>query len=263
MGLIMKTLLGIIFLVLIAFGILWLYLNLMGLTPIPAHLIADSGTVELKSGAVWNPVSDLDLSKGDIVRTGQNGRATIIFFESSFIKLFPNTEIEIKEWDKGGSKIILKQNSGSTWSQAVTKQKKFDLLSRITDYLGLDYYRIETLSAVMTAKGDSAVSFGVDLDENRLAVKQGTINLDIGTLNKDLSGSENGEEAIFSEVISLRQFSQDAFVQAGIKSQQENLIVMRERLKKKYQGFLAIVKDKSKLSDSEMDEKIGEYLRGE
>lgn len=259
MGLIMRTLLGIIILVMIAFGVLWLYLNFTGLMPIPAHLIADSGTVELKSGAVWKSVSDLDLSKGDIVRTGKNSEATILFFESSFIKLFPNTEIEIKELNKDDSKVILKQNSGSTWSHAVSKRKNFDPLTRIIDYLGLDFYQIETNGAVMTAKGDTIVSFGVDLDENRLVVKKGPVNLDIKTLNKDLN--EN-EEAVFSNVIALQPFKDDAFVKAGDKSQQENLIVARERIKMKYTDFLTIAKDKASLSDADINQKIDDYLTG-
>jgi hypothetical protein len=108
----------------------------------------------LKAGSNdWVKGSDgMVLDVVDKIKSGDNARAVVTFFDGSTIEIKPVTQIEIVELVKGKTKIIrLKQPLGDTISIV---KKLADTASR---------YEIETPSAVAGVRGSSMlVSVGVD-----------------------------------------------------------------------------------------------------
>jgi hypothetical protein len=266
MGLIIKTILGIILIIIFFFGLVWLYFNFFGLTPTPAHLVAETGIVELNLGTNWASVNNIDLNQGDIIRTANNGEATIIFMESSYIKLFPNTEVELKIIDKKRSKIVLQQNKGIIFSQAISRKDNlysyFDPISKIIDYLGLNSYQIIADGMIITSIGDNISSFGIDLDEQRIVMISGQTNLDLKTINQNIKENQEAFFNVEKSSITLQQLNEDAFVKEIKKTQQDNLILIRERIKIKYNSIINMIQDKYNLSNTQINSKIDDYLMG-
>src|SRR3990172_2505559 len=68
-----------------------------------------------------NPASPgLELHEGDIVATQGGAKVSIVFFDSTVLRLDENTEIEVKRIVKGDSReVVVKQFAGSTWSRVL------------------------------------------------------------------------------------------------------------------------------------------------
>ena len=123
----------------------------------PAYLHIESGAVEVNTGNGWQTAEDgMSLSKKDSVRT-LDGTAVIVLYDSSFIKLEPNTKVTISELAKSDSKID--QSSGSTWN-------------KFTKITGMDSYEVETPNTVATVRG---TEFLINAEENTIIVVEGVV----------------------------------------------------------------------------------------
>ena len=131
----------------------------------PAYLHIESGSVEVNTGSGWQTAEDgMSLSKKDSVRTGENGEAIVILYDSSFINLEPNTEITIEQLSKSNTKV--KQDSGETWNK----------FSKIT---GMSGYEVETPNTVATIRG---TEFLINADEEKIIVVEGIVDYKYGNI---------------------------------------------------------------------------------
>ncbi|MBI2847019.1 MAG: FecR domain-containing protein [Chloroflexi bacterium] len=83
-----------------------------------AVLRIEKGSVEISSGARWIPASSgMRLKPGWRVRTGEDGKASIVFYGDSVARLDENTEVSIKELKVADENLSveLDQASGKAW----------------------------------------------------------------------------------------------------------------------------------------------------
>lgn len=111
-----------------------------------AILNIESGNVMVDKGnGLMSAMDGMKLKLNNIIKTGDDGEASVVLYESAIVSLKPNTEIRIADLDKDN--IRIQQSSGSTWN-------------KFTGLLGLTGMSIETPDTVATVRG---TSFGVNL----------------------------------------------------------------------------------------------------
>jgi len=148
---------GIILIVVLATAGIGLFV-LFSDTTLPAVLKYESGEVYVDNGKGYNQVSsDTNLKLNSKVKTGADGAATLVLFESSITDVEPNTEISIEKLVQESPK--LKQTSGTTWN-------KFTSLS------GMESMEIETPSTVATVRGT-----GYEVSMDGVKVSDGTVEV--------------------------------------------------------------------------------------
>ena len=126
---------------------------------IVAFLHVESGLVEVNSGSVFvDAVDEMKLNMNDIIKTGSNGYASIVLYESVIVSLDPNTEILVADLAK--SELKLKQKSGTTWN-------------KFTNLLGVNGMSVQTPTTVISVRG---TSFEVTL--NSVVVAEGIVNVE-------------------------------------------------------------------------------------
>ena len=135
-----------------------------------AFLNIESGNVEVDQGKGWTSAEDgMELSLEDKVKTGEDGSAVIVLYESILVELDPNTEVSIEQLSK--DKVKLNQQSGSTWN-------KFAAIS------GIKSFEVETPTTVATVRG---CEFWVDMDS--VGVEEGAVDAKMkGKLLKLVAG---------------------------------------------------------------------------
>jgi hypothetical protein len=106
------------------------------------------------------------LKESDAVRTLAGARASIIFFESSIVRLNENTHITIKELkdELGNRKIGIHQDSGRLWST-------------ILKLSGVDEYEVETPTTVAAIRGTSFDSWMREDGPVIISVSHGRISV--------------------------------------------------------------------------------------
>lgn len=113
----------------------------------PAYLNVETGTVMVDTGSGWVPATNgMELSPNDRVKTGSDGEASVMLYESAIVGLDPNTEVSIAELSKEKTKI--RQESGETWN-------------KFTKMNGMEGLEVETPGSVATVRG---TEFGVSMD---------------------------------------------------------------------------------------------------
>lgn len=113
----------------------------------PAFLKVNQGEVLVDNGKGFEQVTgEVKLDVTSKVKTGPDGRATIVLFESLIQLVEPNTELSIEKLAKENPKI--QQTAGNTWN-------KFTALT------GMDSYEVETPNSVAIVRG---TGYTVELD---------------------------------------------------------------------------------------------------
>lgn len=149
------------------------YFYLTGSSTQVALLNIESGQVEVDQGQGFLPAVDgMKLRLNDLVKTGGDGSASVILYESAIISLNPETEIKISDLDKDNLKI--EQNSGSTWN-------------KFTGLLGISSLVIETPETVATVRG---TSFEVTM--NSVIVGEGMVEVDFEGTKEKVGGGMGG-----------------------------------------------------------------------
>lgn len=147
-----------VLLIIIVMGVI-AYFSITGSATRTAFLTLESGEVMVDRGEGWTAAADdMDLELEDKVKTGADGKATVILYESIIINLDPDTEVTIADLSKDNMKI--KQDSGSTWN-------------KFTGMAGVGEYSVETPNTVATVRG---TAFGVNMEsvlvgENEVEVR--------------------------------------------------------------------------------------------
>lgn len=144
-----------------------------------AYLMIDQGSIEVDSGDGWEAAEDLmDLGLNDKIRTN-DGKATIVFYDSVIITLEPNTEISIMELSE--EHVQVGQESGSTWH-------------KFTKVVGIEDYKVNTHRAVATIRG---TMLGVEMGDNEtFRLIEGEVELQMGD---EILGLEPMQMVVISE----------------------------------------------------------------
>jgi len=127
-----------------------------------------SGDIQVRHGATASFVSATDgevLVAGDTLRTGDESRAVLTYFEGSTVSIEPNSELTIENASAltdGSTIVVMQQNFGRTW-HVVTKL--------IT---GNSKYEVKTPASTASVRG---TAFQVDSDGERTIVTttEGTV----------------------------------------------------------------------------------------
>lgn len=215
--------LGIIILLLI----LGIFFALIGSASPIATLNIEKGSVDVKTGENWGPAKDgMSLNVKDSVKTGGDGKATIILYESIIIQMNPNTEISIEQLTK--QNITISQNSGSTWS-------------KFMNVAGINTYSVETPTTVATVRGTGFfVNVSDDGNSSDVFVGEGVVDIqDENGVTQKIEQfkrliKEKGKEAIFKEItpkqkaLMLSFVNQDVNIMRNIRERQikRNFIAM-------------------------------------
>lgn len=120
---------------------------------VAAQVHVESGSVSVNGEQIQTSAI---LSENDVIETSQNGKATIILYESIIINLDPNTKLTVSDLQKDHPQ--LSQDKGSTWST-------------FTHLFGLSEYSIKDSNSVASVRG-TAFYFS----QNKLITGSGTVN---------------------------------------------------------------------------------------
>jgi len=113
----------------------------------PAFLKVNQGEVLVDNGNGFEQVTgEVSLEVNSKVKTGSDGKATIVLFESLIQMVEPNTELSIERLAKDNPKI--QQASGNTWN-------------KFTSLTGMNSYEVETPNSVAIVRG---TGYTVELD---------------------------------------------------------------------------------------------------
>lgn len=245
-----KLLITAIILVVIV-GVIAVGLSMAFRSPMPAVLDEISGNVELNTGAAS---AGTKLDVGDSVKTGNESEATIIFFDSSILRLDELTDIKITQLDSSTATVSVMQENGRTWNKIIKRPEleKFGKLMRLG---GVNSYKIESPTSVATVRG-TAFSF----QEDFVAVASGNVIVKKGSEEVII---EEDNQAEVKETITLKQLEKDSWITQNLANDEEQLVKIRNSLKKKYAMLISFVKATRGFTDEEIDNAIDDYLRGD
>jgi hypothetical protein len=171
-----KLLIPVIIVVVILGAVGYFLLPIIGMPAVVAQLVVDSGPVEIDTGSGWVSASGGEqLKQTDSVRTGAGAAASIVFFESSILRLDQNSQVTISELvaDKASTRVAVDQEAGRTWS-------------KVLKLSGIEDYEVNAPSTVASVRG---TGFGVYMAED------GTIYIKLleGSLSTYTYSMETGE----------------------------------------------------------------------
>ena len=215
-----------------------------------AILSIDEGTVQVFSDGNWaNAQNGMELKSSDKIKTLENSEASVIFFDSSVIRLDENTEVSLDSLlsDEDRSTAIT-QESGRTWS-------------RVTKASGLSSYSVKTPNTVATVRG-TAFYISLEGEEELYGVDEGEVSL---------SNLENIESVKAGDEVALNKKLKKAAVRKAIKNEwheknamrdKDFVISTREKVKIKHNTKIALLKKAKGLSDEQVNEYLDGYLTG-
>ncbi len=191
----------------------------------------------------------LELREGDLVATKGGAKVSIVFFDSTVLRLDENTEIEVKRIVKGDNKSVsVKQFTGSTWS-------------RILKVSGIKEYSVETPSTVATVRG-TGFSVTVSDGDSEIKVKEGSVHvasLEDGQVVAEAVVNENFEVEISDETpadIELEALEPDEWVDENVQYDDE---FIDEVVEKYVEEHPEIVEG---MSEEEAEVYVGEIVTG-
>lgn len=164
--------------------------NVMSTLPSPtpetfiatAILASVTGDVQVQKNHVWQGAKSEDkIAQDDVIKTGSNSNATILFGSGSLMRVDANSEIALSNYSKDGDTWIIKINQiiGRTWN-------------RVQKLVGSSVYEVNTPTAVATVRG---TAFGIDANASGSAV-----TVDEGTVSAKLVDTKTPDRKIISEV---------------------------------------------------------------
>lgn len=206
----MKKGIKILFIILIAIiaiiGIIVL-LALRSLASPMAVLNIQQGTVQIDSGNGWiNAKDGMNLNIKDSVKTGEDGKAIIVLYESVIIQMDSNTEINLEKITK--ENITINQTSGSTWNKFI-------------NIAGINSYSIATPTTVATVRGTgffiraNEQSSDVFVGEGEVEIIDETGRTERINQFKRLV-AEKGKEFVFKELTSEQKAKMVSFINEDV-----------------------------------------------
>ena len=171
-----------------------------------ATLTVFDGAVEIAGDDGWSKLEDgEEISEGDRLRTGADGRALVTFADGSTVALDPETEFTVAELALDGARrITLVQASGRLWHNVAP------------DPAG-GGYTIETPDAIVTATGTLFETL-VRAGETAVTTEEGSVEVIAGQLRASVRAGETTvaqARRVLAEV-QRRQGSSDQQLQLSV-----------------------------------------------
>ena len=216
-----------------------------------AVLTIEQGSVQVAQSPLRTVTGDVALKQGDTIKTGPDGKASVVLFGSSVVRLDSNTEINFAELQaqKDARKVSIDQKSGRVWS-------------RVIKLSGVENYQVNTPRSVAAIRGtgfDSRINPDGTVD---VSVVDGTVRV---TRKTDSSFVDVGAEqavTVGDHVLTLHAIVRDDWIKESEQKDKEFLIKLREMLKSKYWAYVELAKAQYKLTDQQVDEFIDGALIG-
>lgn len=248
----------------------YFYVTLISPLVTIAELVVDAGTVQaMRANGEWADASNgMYLAEGDSVRTLADSEAAVIFFESSIMRLGPETEIGIQTLDStpDNSFIVIRQESGRTWN-------------KILKLSGIDGYAVETPTTVASVRGTSfSVSVSPD-GETEIQLVEGELEASTYEMVDDEMGfmeqtimkeSERMEvpRGSMSEPMSAPMLYEmepvlDSFIEENMEKDDTFLLGVKDKLMERFSGILPTIKQTYGLTDEQVSDGLDRYLNGE
>jgi len=128
-----------------------------------AVLYIKQGAVEIKTNGEWGDAQNqIKLKLGDSVRTLEDGIASVIFYDSSVIRLDSGTSITIQNLESNS--IYVKQETGKLWTKLL-------MLAGVETK-----FEVETPTTVATIRG-TAFGTVIGADSTDIIVSQGIVKV--------------------------------------------------------------------------------------
>jgi len=239
-----------ILILLIIVGLLILFLvvsNVMASMAPIARLIVNQGTVQVDKGmGFMEAKSGMAMKEGYAVKTLAGSKATIIFLESSVLRLNENTEIKIQRVNS--TSVSVSQKAGDTWT-------------KLLKVSGISDYEIETPNAVASVRGTAfSVSVG---NGTEIGVLEGTVQTTAGsatinvTANYSVFISDNESELLEAVLLIRNQWIND-----NDFADKEFIKAVKARLKSKYSLQIMAAKIAMKANDDDVNKQIDDFVEG-
>ncbi len=215
----------------------------------PAVLVVESGSVEVSQSPFRQATGQIQISGGNVVRTNAGGKASIVFFGSSTLRLEENTTLTLSELDvkKKERKVSLKQDSGRIWNKVIKLS-------------GIEDFSLETPDAVATIRGTAFDSL-IKENSTTVAVVEGTVNVRSTSQNADINADQQAN--IAADLLTItKPLIEDDWIRENKVKDEKFLLELRNRIKSKYWVYIIIAKSQYKLTDQQVDEYIDNALRG-
>ncbi len=215
----------IVLAIIIAIIAIIVFLALNSLASPMAILNIQQGTVQVNTGSGWiNAKDGMNLNVKDSVKTGDDGKAVIILYESVIVQMDPNTEINLEKLTK--ENITINQTSGSTWN-------------KFMNIAGIGSYSVATPTTVATVRGTgffintSDEISDIFVGEGEVEIMDETGRIEIINQFKRLI-AEKGKEVIFKELTPKQKAIMVSFINKDVDVMRN----IRERQLKR--NFLAM-----------------------
>jgi len=210
-----------------------------------AFLTVEAGDVQVDLGNGWESAKNgMALKLDSLVKTGANGAASIVMYESAIVSLAENTEVMIAELGKENVKI--KQNSGSTWN-------KFTGLS------GIKGMEVETPTAVATVRG---TSFAVTMDG--VLVAEGKVDVEFLATGEVIQLVDGQKVTIVDGEMILSDLTPEEreHVLVSMGKQLDAMKSLRMEEIEKHPAAVGMVKKMYGLSDADIEQKLQDIDEG-
>ncbi len=228
-----------------------------------AQLIIDSGQAELMRQGAWEgSESGTELLQGDSVRTLEGSEARIIFFESTVMRLAPETEVEIQALspDPDDSYVYIRQESGRTWN-------------KILKLSGISSYEVETPTTVVSVRG-TAFSLKVEAGLTDLQLAEGEVNAStyevregvkerLRTIRLSAGKALKVRADAIREELKPADMAEDEFIRRQLQRDKEFLEAVKARLVKRLKPYVPVIKERYGITDEQVRSMVDEFISGE
>lgn len=240
----------------VVIGILFMF-NIIELPRPAATLIVDSGTVQIKHGSgLWeNAANGMELKTNDHVKTLENSKASIIFFDSNIMRLDQNSEVSISSLVRQTS-VSFEQSAGNTWS-------------KISKASGVEEYAVSTPTTVATVRG-TGFAIKVLGKNTSVLVGSGKVNVSSYLENKTLNSTEvsENESTTVSEdnltVLDVKKITvPDPWLDENKIKDEKFVKEKAQELIKRHKAILDIAKSQYGVTDEQITFYAEGYIRGD
>jgi len=222
-----------------------------------ATLLINKGTVQVDKGLGWTDATNgMIMKEGYKVQTLAGSRATVVFMESTVIRLNENTEITLKNINKTSVSLI--QQIGQTW----TKMLKMS---------GISDYEIETPDAVATVRG-TAFAVTVQNGTSEIGVSEGVVKTDsykiengVHQIVASLDVGANRSLEVSSDnlgTLETKPLQMDSWIEENNQADQDYLKLLKQQLLQKYSTRISIARTLVQISDEDMNNFVNDFVEG-
>ncbi|MFH1100736.1 MAG: FecR domain-containing protein [Methanobacteriota archaeon] len=227
---------------------------------VEAQLIIDSGIVQIKhTGGSWTPAqNNMTLHQSDSIKTGTNASASVVFFESSTIRLANNTEITLVELfeQEGLTKVTIQQDEGKTWNT-------------VLKISGIDDYEVQTPTTVASVRGTAFYVNVQTTGRTHVGVGHGVVNVSstkngqiIHTIQVNTNESVIIDPDTIEQPLEIKPFEKDDWILHNQELDDENVNAIKQDIFARLQPYIPELKERYGVTDQELDVLIDGYIRG-